>query len=233
MRKIDKTCHLSTAYFEWQQNLGTTAPYPKYNSSNNKYYTDIITQLLHCQKGLCAYTEQYLAEEEAYANTHWSEGRYNSDKPEFEGQLEHFDESQKAKKADQQGIADWAWDNFFLVTDVINKKVKGTKAVDNILKPDALNYDPYTKLAYDPVEHRYTPHPELSKKDYKRVEYMIKTLGLNFGPVIRRRGEILKQALKTNFLIEESYEGQFPTAYAMTKIAQSNNQDQSIYSDFQ
>ncbi|MFK7796931.1 MAG: hypothetical protein AB8E82_05720 [Aureispira sp.] len=235
MRKIDKTCALSTAYLKWQANLGKTAPYPKYNSSNNEYYLDIVTQLLYCQRGLCAYTEQFLAEKEVYNPSHWAKGRYQSPKPEFEGQLEHFDESKKAKKADKHGIADWEWDNFFLVADVINTKVKGTKAVDNILKPDAVNYDPLTKLAYNPATHRYSPHTDLSPQDHQRVKFMIKTLGLNFGPVIRKRREILKYALKKNQDLTSSeilYEGQFPTAYSMTIIAQQAGQDDSILSDF-
>ena len=235
MRKIDKTCALSTAYLDWQANLGKTEPYPKYNSSSNDYYVDIITQLLYCQKGLCAYTEQFLAEKKAYDTAHWAEGRYQSPKPEFEGQLEHFDESKKAKGKDKHGIADWEWDNFFLVADVINTKVKGTKAVDPILKPDAADYDPYTKLMYNPATHRYSPNPNLSDQDHERVKVMIKTLGLNFSPLIRKRQETLKLVLKANQELSSSeilYEGQFPTAYAMTIIAQQAGQSESTFYDF-
>lgn len=233
MQKIDKDCHLSTNYFKWQQQLPTEEVYPKYSSSNS-YYKDIVTQLLYCQKGLCAYTEQYLAQVSTYALTHWSEGSYQSDKPDFEGHLEHFDESKKAKKAATQGIEDWSWDNFFLVHSDINTKVKGTKPVDTILKPDAPNYDPFIRLAYNPDTNLYSPHPDLNAVDYERVDVMIKTLGLNYGPVVRKRGEILDYV----FQLEESisnttpYQSQFPTAYAMTKIAKNNNQDLSTLEDF-
>jgi hypothetical protein len=125
MRKIDKTCHLSTTYFKWQKEL-LAGKHPPYDSSNNKYYTDVITLLLHCQKGLCAYTEQYLCQPQCYEDGHWKDGCYKSDKPEFKGQLEHF--NPELKKTDA-----WQWDNFFLADTDVNTKVKGQKKVDSIL----------------------------------------------------------------------------------------------------
>ena len=85
MRKIDKMCSLSTAYKQWEVSLPKDT-YPKYNSSKNKYYTDIVMQLVYCQDGLCAYTERRLCKEEVYTATLWSEGRYTNKKPDIEGE---------------------------------------------------------------------------------------------------------------------------------------------------
>ena len=48
MKKIDKTNILSTKYKDWEEGLES---HPVYNSSNNKYYKDIVMNLLYVQKG--------------------------------------------------------------------------------------------------------------------------------------------------------------------------------------
>ncbi len=223
MRKIDKTCLLSTTYFDWQKNH--KIPHPEYNSSKGKYYKDIVMQLLHCQGGLCAYTEQYLCKTDCYEASHWREGCYQPSKPEFRGQLEHFDSTLKKDTA-------WSWDNLFLADTDVNTKVKGQKSVDYILKPDDPAYDPNEKLVYNPDLHEFSPHPDLDPATYERVNGMIKTLGLNYGPVVKTRQEYLDQVFKILELTNEVTISQFPTAYYMTRTLKEDNQEDSILEDF-
>ena len=139
--------------------------------------------LFHCQNGLCAYTERRLCPKEYYEVSKWKDGKYLSPPiPQINGQLEHFDESLKSKKADEQGRKDWLWDNFFMVHSDTNTK-KGAKSVDVILKPDSPDYDPFKLLAYSPETHLYFAHPDLEKSIQKRVNNMILILGINFGAV--------------------------------------------------
>jgi glycogen debranching enzyme len=140
MRKIDKTIILSKNYKKWLDNLGNE--HPKYNSSNNKYYIDIKMSLLYCQKGLCAYTEELLCDLDLITEDNWSEERYITELNNqnlTNGDLEHFDESLKEKQA-------WLWDNLFFVNGDINRKVKCSKAIQPILKPDSSDYDPFINI---------------------------------------------------------------------------------------
>jgi len=141
MQKIDKSQILSTNYKTWHNSLGDN--HPTYNSSNNKYYNEIKMCLLHCQKGLCAYTEEMLCDEKYFDISNWKNGKYTPltqiQKNEIQGDLEHFDESLKTQKG-------WLWDNLFIVDTYINCRVKHTKAIKNILKPDSPTYDPYKYL---------------------------------------------------------------------------------------
>ncbi len=130
MRKIDKTCNLSTAYKSWEEEFeNKNLHHDEYNSSKGKYYRDIVMQLYHCQNGICAYTEQILCKKEYYSENNWEDGRFNSNidsKP--KGSLEHFDPSKKSTKG-------WLWDNFFMIDAEVNSvKFKGNKSVDYILK---------------------------------------------------------------------------------------------------
>jgi len=176
MRKIDKSTILSTQYKEWEEGLETDK-HPAYNSSNNKYYHDIKMSLLYCQKGLCAYTEQLLCPNSYIDIANWDEKKYtkvltSEDKNAIQGDLEHFDESLKPKNA-------WLWDNLFIVATHNNCRIKGSKAVKYILKPDSDDYDPYKYLTFDSEEGIFGANGALSKTDREDVEYMIKTLGLN------------------------------------------------------
>jgi len=60
MKKIDKTTHLATSYFVWQATLhpGDIVDYNT-QSIKNKYYKDVVMNLLLCQGGVCAYTEKF------------------------------------------------------------------------------------------------------------------------------------------------------------------------------
>lgn len=223
MRKIDKQCHLSTVYKTWESNL--TPPHPIYNSSKGPYYKDIVTQLLHCQDGLCAFTERRLSNEENYNASHWQDGQYTPDKPQFEGELDHFDSTRKPNEA-------WAWDNFLVVSTHINQKVKGRKLVDDILKPDHSNYNEFRVLSYNSTTNKFTPnYHNLTAAEQTRVQTMIDTLGINFGSIVRARKEYLEGKFKLLELTEDENEvtiTQFPTAYKMTSILKETNDEGSI-----
>lgn len=222
MKKINKTCDLSTVYKTWEEGLETTKqPHPKYNSSKGKFYWDIIMQLHRCQGGLCAYTEQELCDEPFFAAEKWIDEKY-SENPGYEGRfgdLEHFDESKKSKKEEVIGRQDWLWDNFFVVHSEINRR-KGTKSVDDILKPDLPDYDPFEKLEYDFETHVFLPNSNLPENDFKRVENMINTLGINHVFSIRKKFLKRKFRLKEHGDLIEDVVEQYPTAFemAMRKI---------------
>ena len=175
MQKIDKSVILSTNYKTWHDGLGDT--HPPYNSSSNKYYNDIKMSLLHCQKGLCAYTEEMLCDEKYFEILNWQNGQYNTSltseqKKQIQGDLEHFDESLKPQKA-------WLWDNLFIVNTYINCRVKHTKPIKNILKPDSPTYDPDKYLDFDYDTGVFFPNTNLSPQELNDVAEMIEVLGIN------------------------------------------------------
>jgi hypothetical protein len=77
MRKIDKSTILATAYASWIADLDSKhEEHPAY-SHQNKYYIDVLVSLLHCQKGLCAYTEILIARSDRYSADNFNKkGRY-------------------------------------------------------------------------------------------------------------------------------------------------------------
>ncbi len=169
--------------------------HPKYNSSNHKYYTDVLVSLLYCQKGLCAYTETFIASEERYGPHNFTNGRYviadSKSKKEhsFSAQLDHFDHSLKTTKG-------WSWENFFAVLDKVNTS-KLDAPVDEILKPDSPDYDPYKLLAYDRKEGVFYAHPKIKDEQLvTNIEDMIIALGLNLGTVKDSRRSYLEPKLK-------------------------------------
>ena len=222
MRKIDKTKILSTVYKKWEEELEKTKKaHPKYNSSDHKYYDDIVMNLFCCQKGLCAYTEQLLCPKKYYESSLWKNGRYQGQrKGNVKGQLEHFDEKLKTKKADEEGRKDWLWDNFFMIDTDINN-LKGVKEVDYILKPDNPNYNEGELLEYNSKSHIFIAKTTLSKEKRIRINNMLnKVLFVNHGAVIAKRKQVIRQALKViEFGIENSnYQPiEFPTAFEMSK----------------
>ena len=221
MRKIDKKCPLSTVYQTWESNL--TGDHPTY-SSQGKFYKDIVTQLLHNQDGLCAFTERRLCDEKCYDKIHWKEGRYKPKKPVFEGDLDHFNPLRKK----QEG---WAWDNFLVAFVYTNMRIKGAKEVDDILKPNHPDYNEFEVLAYNPTTNRFTPNPKLTAKKQVRVQIMLGVLGINSGPTIRLRKEYLTDKFKLLEVTDNVNEvtiNQFPTAYEMTRILKESNTEGSI-----
>jgi hypothetical protein len=220
MRRIDKTCSLSTAYKTWHDECEANGlPHPKYTSSSHRFYWDVVMNLLHCQGGLCAYTEIALCDPALFHPTNWQNGQYvaaTAGKPQTNGQLEHFDGNLKE-------VRGWLWDNFFMVDTDVNTKVKSVHAVDQILKPDAPDYNPFGKLEYDAATHMFIPRTDLPEDIKARIKNMLITLGINFGPVTTQRRIYLTPILKAIKFGIDSWESanveQFPTAFEMIKRA--------------
>ncbi|QTA92528.1 hypothetical protein [Desulfonema magnum] len=213
MRKIDKSEILAAEYKSWTDRYDkTNQNHPKYYSSH-KYHKDVLVSLLYCQKGLCAYTEILIARKERYAPDNFDEnGRYIKREKEISGfaaQLDHFDSTLKSEKG-------WLWNNFFAVSDKINVQ-KTNKPVDEILKPDAPEYDPHKFLAYDKDRHVFYPNPDIEDDCLvERIGEMIDLLGLNYGTIKDHRISYLSPVLNRLFFLgirEHVY--QFVTAYQM------------------
>ncbi len=194
MRKIDKREILSTKYKLWEEGL---EKHPNYYSSH-KYMTDIKMNLLYCQKGLCAYTEEALCDIEQLDIKYWKDGVYSLELDSqnlVNGDLEHFDCDLKENKA-------YLWDNLFMVNSNINCRVKGTKPIKNILKPDSKEYDEYKYLEFDHTINKFLPNVKLSQEDKNDVLEMIETLGINSNAF--KRAKQLKSLLEDFELDEEA-----------------------------
>jgi len=210
MKKIDKSTILSKNYKNWVETLGDE--HPVYNSSKNRYYNDIKMSLLHCQKGLCAYTEELLCDKERITSDNWDDEKYitvlDNSTNLVNGDLEHFDESLKAKQA-------WLWDNLFFVQGDINRKVKCSKEVQQILKPDLPHYDPKKYLAFDYKRNMFVANRNLTTQEQEDVECMIQTLGINANSFKRRN--LIKRLLKAiEFNMELGEPEEYITAWSMT-----------------
>ena len=210
MKKINKTVILSKNYEKWLTSLGDE--HPKYNSSKNKYYNDVRMSLLYCQDGLCAYTEEQLCDTELIKPENWNDEKYtkilDNSTNLINGDLEHFDESLKEKQA-------WLWDNLFFVQGDINRKVKCSQSIQEILKPDAPDYDPYKYLSFDHKLNLFTANDDLTQEEQDDVECMIRTLGINANGFKRQKMiNRLVKALENNIELEEVSE--YITAWNMT-----------------
>jgi hypothetical protein len=213
VRRIVKTCLLSTVYKQWHDDLqAANQSHPEYKAKH-KHYVDVVMNLLHCQGGLCAYTEVLLCAEDLCETGKWNEGRYQGDKPQHKGQLEHFDSTLKKDKG-------WLWANLFVVDSDINHE-KGNKPVDAILKPDADDYDPFQRLEYSLSTHLFIPNSALAEDLRSRISEMIITLGLNHETVRQLRIQRFVPLLKAIKVGLESWDTvslkEFPTAFAMIR----------------
>lgn len=213
MRKIDKSIILSTVYKTWEESL--PEEHPEYNSSKNKFYYDIVMNLFHCQKGLCAYTEQLLCIPSFYDAVNWQNGIYQ--KPEnwaVKGQLEHFDALKKKEKA-------WLWDNFFMVDTDVNTKIKRSSGIDEILKFDKPLYDEFELLEYDSERHIFIAKTDLDETVQDRINEMLFTLGVNHEPVRTVRKDFIETKIRSVLLQVNTWENieiiQFPTAFEFCK----------------
>jgi len=209
MQKIDKSNIRSLTYQEWVEGLDTN--HPEYKS-NQKYVKDIKMSLLACQNGLCAYTEELLCDMALLSEANWVDGKYIgnvSNQNLVNGDLEHFDCTLK----DTQG---YLWDNLFMVNSNINCRVKGTQPVDNILKPDSVDYDPYVYLQFDDKINAFIANQNLSAEDKLKVEEMIGVLGINRN-AFKRAKQIkdLKENIELGLELNEPDE--YITSWKMTK----------------
>ena len=208
MKKIDKSRVLSEKYLSWMKEL--KEEHPRYSSSH-KYIKDIKMNLLYCQNGLCAYTEELLCDMELIEPKHWSNGRYTTELDNqnlINGDIEHFDCTLKEKQG-------YLWDNLFMVNSNINCRVKGTKTINPILKPDSTEYDAFKYLEYDDKLNMFKPNKQLSDKDKKDVLDMIETLGLNSN-AFKRAKQIkeLKEDFEFDLDLKEPHE--YITSWKMT-----------------
>ncbi len=208
MKKIDKSKILSEKYLNWMKELKTD--HPTYDSSH-KYIKDIKMNLLHCQNGLCAYTEEQLCDLKLLTDSCWKDGRYiksleNEDM--INGDLEHFDCTLKKTQA-------YLWDNLFMVNSNINCRIKGTKPINPILKPDSKDYDPLKYLEFDDTINRFIPNIRLLEQEKKDVIEMIEILGINKNSFKRAKQiKDLKEDFEFDLDLEEPYE--YSTSWIMT-----------------
>ncbi len=214
MRKIDKDLSLATVYKKWLEDKNAKGnKHPEYTSSNFRFYNDIVANLLWVQGGLCAYTEMYLMKVDVVNPTEWKKGRFKDF--DFMGQLDHYDSSLKADKG-------WEWTNFFLVHSDVNVKVKRSKKVNAILKPDVSTYNPFYYLEYDYGTHFFSPNKELDFGLKRKILEDINALGLNYQPIIDYRKEYLKPIIDDMQLGKLSFEEakeklfKFYTAFEMS-----------------
>lgn len=219
MRKVDKSIILATAYKSWLDTLGET--HPEYTSSNNKYYYDILANLVWIQGGLCAYTEVLLTDKNQVAPEGWNNGRFY--KIEVKGALDHYFPNLKKNKG-------WDWKNFFLIDYDVNSKIKRDTLPNGILKPDEPNYDPFYFLEYNYLKHIFIPNSERDIEFQIKIKHDIDILGLNYGPIVYDREKYLKtlftEALTGLKEIEEIRTDlyKFYTAFEMS-MKQLNLQD--------
>jgi len=209
MRKIDKTKILSHQYKEWEEEFAKRQQiHEEYNSSHNNHYIDVVMNLLHVQKGLCAYTERRLCKPDLLDEKNWISGKYNNRHPEIFGHLDHFDPKLKKESG-------WLWDNFFFIDTDINTKVKGKKEVDYILKPDTNEYEVNKLLEYDRESHLFVPHSDLDDKTQARIKNMILKLGINFDAVVDARKEYLEDKLAQKRFRLDPKINQYYSAFSM------------------
>jgi hypothetical protein len=227
MKKLNKQCHLSSCYRNWEQTFEQQdLDHPPYSSSSGEYYYDIVMNLFHCQCGLCAYTEMRLCSTDVYDEANWKGGRYincnHPERPAFFGQLDHFDSRLKGNKG-------WLWDNFFMVETNINTKVKRSRSVDPILKPDNPDYDPYERLEYNERLHVFIANVKLPSADQVNINNIILALGINYDPVLDRRRKFINILLKEIEFGISTWDSvvvdEFPTAFEM--IMRNRKEQQS------
>ena len=209
MQKIDKSTIRSTKYKTWVEEL--SGDHPAYSSSQN-YVNDIKMSLLACQNGLCAYTEELLCDRALLSEDNWEDGKYIgvlSNLNLVNGDLEHFDCTLKNTQS-------YLWNNLFMVNSNINCRVKGTKPIDNILKPDCDTYDPNIYLQFDDKVNTFIANEDLPDEDKARVEEMIIVLGINSN-AFKRAKQIkdLKENIELGLPLSKPDE--YITSWKMTK----------------
>ncbi|MEY2830741.1 MAG: hypothetical protein RIQ33_2599 [Bacteroidota bacterium] len=212
MKKINKSEKLATEYFHWVKQLEVNKEVKSYDSSNNKFYLDVLINLIVVQNGLCAYTEFRLVEEKEVAALKklFVKGKFTGNKPESSFEIEHFDSKIKKTKG-------WNWENLFAVYDSINTKVKRIQepklGIKKVLKPDTEKYDPLKFLDYDETEHIFIPNDTLKSLQKKQVKEMITVLGLNWAQIKMKRREFIKEQSFLKEFNQSTNIHQFITAY--------------------
>ena len=207
MRKIDKSIILSKGYEEW---LHKNRTLNKKHKTCSKYKIDVITSLLYCQKGVCAYTEMLLSAPNLLAKENWEDGKYTNPKVNKDtfGDLEHFDPRLKKEYHCE-------WDNLFVINHKVNI-LKNDKNIDIIkeFKPDNKNYNPAKIFDYDIDTHKFRPNSDIEDKEQiKRINELIKLLSIN-QLTIQYDSETFLNDVKYN---KNKKIDRFFTAYNLTK----------------
>lgn len=210
MRKLNKTLSLSTEFSNWYAKNKSK----EYNSTRLFYY-DVLYELLIIQDGLCAYTEFRLIDESSLEKfkVGFKKGKYSIDFfPDIPAQIEHFSKEKKKNSG-------WDWDNLFAVFNDVNLQknhLENKYGIDDILKPDRLEYNPSEYIMYNKSLHIFLPNSNLNKSLQDKVANMIIVLGLNNDFIKMKRREYLSEIKDKEYYLDKKQSvNQFFTAYSM------------------
>jgi hypothetical protein len=111
-----------------------------------------------------------------------------------------------------------------MVNSNINCRIKGTKPINPILKPDSKEYDPFKYLEFDDKINKFLPNINLSEQEKLDVKEMIETLGINRNSFKRAKQiKELKEDFELDLDLKEPYE--YNTSWKMTlKILKDSNE---------
>ncbi len=228
MRKIDKQNTLATKFAQAKKPT-------HYNSTDFRYYLDVLMMLLWCQDGLCAYTEKRvldlsqteIAQLFEAGEYHLKEGNKKVKPTDIFCDLEHFNSILK----DAQG---WDWDNLFAVDDSVNRNIKRKEEpkliekclsknwdfneVMHLLKPDGINYIWDKYLTYNPKTHLFEVNENVEDDILAdQISAVMKVLGLNCEPIKRERIKALERGLNELKEGKTPQIDEFPTAFHFCK----------------
>lgn len=200
MRKINKSENLiATQYHTRLEQKLMAADY----NQDKDYYLDVLFNLLYCQKGLCAYSELRIIDDELIEEIkdNFVDGRNTSQKPTISVNIDHFDSTLKHTNG-------WLWSNLFAIDPRINMEFKrvnekiAREKYDfinyNFMKPDDDNYNPYDLLDYDIVEHSFFPKFNLADDIKEKINIALDFLGINLSFVVRERREYVEKTFLLN-----------------------------------
>jgi hypothetical protein len=222
MQKLSKLPRLAILFhdaIELIDKAGSNHPNYEQSTFRDKHYKDVVWSLLYHQKGVCAYTEEFIVEI-PFPGFEWKDGYFlKEDKIGLDGTIDHFNSDSSIRK--DKG---WDYSNLFFVNPTVNRE-KGTKHVFDFFKPDNPDYDPDLYLYYDFETHRFVPNSDLEDSSLiEQIKHMIQVLGLNLLSIIHKRKMYLK-SIKSDILnglksfdeIRENELYQFFTSFEMSK----------------
>jgi hypothetical protein len=205
MKQINKSRKFASKYFEALTELGK-GEHSCFKESpfRNEHFANVRMNLLYCQDGLCAYTEQILVKREDLLDDKWVTGEFDgSINPSCD--VDHFDPSLKTKYG-------WTWSNLFAISTTINMRVKLGKSVSSKLKPDNPDYVPEKYFDYNMYEHIFIVSQKVPIEEYQEIEDGIIALGLNNPMVVARREDYVNNFMHLHNLRGKKDCTQFVTA---------------------
>ncbi|MFC2117385.1 hypothetical protein ACFLSY_01920 [Bacteroidota bacterium] len=219
MKKINKTIILAEKYYKWQKNNNQSRDYSK---NRLEHYTDVVYNLLYCQDGCCAYTEELLVEKKVIGKipSQFNDGKFKGSTRDIMGDIEHFCCMNKKTHG-------WNWDNLFIVSIPVNRGIKMInekfllkqkgKGINPILKPDHHNYDPFKYLEYNSQLHQFFPKDDPENDPIiEDIEDMLFVLGMNHPFVVGKRRRYLSEKFHRKAEISEIEE--YFTAFKMATM---------------